>query len=178
MKKSRTVFALLIAVLLTVKSVLAQSKSHNSKVSEKKIEECGDKVGNFVLCIETEKSEYKLNEPIVLQVSLKNISDRKVQVIRSSRGYSLDVTNADGKFVPYLRNSHSFITRNWISGRNIVEVEPTKKIYKSIVLTDMYNVKNVGSYSITAKQRILQNAPNKIDVEIKSNKIDIRIIQK
>ena len=131
-----------------------------------------------MLCVETEKSEYKLNEPIVLQVTLKNVSDRKVQVIRSSGDYFLDVKKADGKFVPYLSNSHNFITQNWISGRNIVELEPTKKIYKSIVLTDVYNLKNVGSYSIIAKWRVLQNAPDEKDIEIKSNKIDIRIIQK
>lgn len=177
MKIKIAIFAVTVSIILSI-IVLAQSKSPNSKISEKKTEECGDKIGNFVLCIETEKSEYKLNEPIVLQVSLKNISDRKVQVIRSSGDYSLDVKNADGKFVPYLSNSHSFITQNWISGRNIVEVEPAKKIYKSIVLTDVYNLKNVGGYSITAKWQVLQNASDKNKIEIKSNKIDIKIIQK
>lgn len=169
-----------IAITFAALSIiaLAQSKISSSNVSERKFEECGDRVGDFVLCIETEKSEYALNEPIIVQVSLKNVSDRKVQVIRSSKDYSLDVKNTSGKSVPYLNNPHGFITQNWISGRNIVEIEPAKKIYKSIVLTDIYNVKNVGSYQITAKRRVLQNAPDKKEVAVESNKIEIKIIRK
>ena len=82
MKIKFTVFIVITFVALSI-IALAQSKISNSKIHEKEIEECGDKIGNFVLCIKAEKSEYSLKELVVLQISLKNISNGKVQLVRS-----------------------------------------------------------------------------------------------
>lgn len=174
MKIKIATFIVTVFVILGV-IVLAQSEVSKSKISEKKIEECGDKVNDFVLCIGTEKSHYVLGEPIVLQVFLKNVSDSSKQLITSSNDYSININSMNGKSVGFLDNSHSFITRNWVSGRNIVEVKSTGKIYKSIILTDFYDIKVVGEYSIIAKRKI---SGNKSNLEIESNKITVKIMEK
>jgi hypothetical protein len=174
MKIKTTIFFVIVFAVLGV-IILAQSKISSSKVPENKTEECGGRIGDFVLCLETEKSEYALKEPIILQISLKNVSGRKVQLVKSSIDYSLEVKDTNGKSVGYLNNSHSFITQNWISGRNIVEIEPSKKTFKSIRLNDLYDISRIGSYSITTNRRVFDSKGNS---EIKSNQINIKIVEK
>lgn len=174
MKRKITTFIVIVFVTLSV-IVFAQSEVSKPKISEKKIEGCGDKVDGFILCVGTEKSQYVSGEPVVLQISLKNVSDNSKQLVTSSNDYSININNLNGKPVGLLDNSHDFITRNWISGRNIAEVKSMEKMYKSIVLTDFYDLKTIGEYSVVAKRK-LPNAKN--NAEILSDKITIRIVQK
>jgi|GEM_PF-4487229 len=167
-----------ITVLIAVMSVFTFAQKEDSKSESSIKEQCGDKVGDFVLCIETDKSEFKVDEPVLLRLFLKNISDQKVELMTSSVDYSYEVKNKDGESVDFLKDSDSYMSRFFISARKTSEIEPSGKLFKPFVLSKLYDLGTAGEYSIVAKRLVPKNSGGKSDLEIKSKEIKIKITPK
>jgi hypothetical protein len=149
--------------------------SQNKNAFEIRSEGCGDRTENLVLCINPIKSEYTLNEPVEVRVTLRNDSDQNTRPMNSKNNYSFEVVGPDGKTLDHQVTSHGFLTRNWISGTSREDVEPAEVQSKLIVVSSIFDLSRPGTYSIVAIRKIPKSDDK---FEIRSNPVSFTILEK
>ncbi len=170
MKTNITVFIVLTFVALGT-IVFSQDKN----AFEFRSDGCRDGNEDLVLCIELTRSEYALNEPVEVRVTLRNDSDQSIRPMNSRNNYSFEVVGPDGKTLDHKVTPHGFIARNWISGAGRDDVEPADVQSKLIVVSSIFDLSRPGTYSIIAIRKIQKSEDR---FEIRSKPVSFTILEK
>jgi hypothetical protein len=136
----------------------------------------------MVLKLNPPEGVLKSSSEIRLYVSVKNVTDHEVVLVRSpgtipeeQLRYQVDVRDSDGKRpqeTPYFKdfNSPSAIVRTSNIGYYL---KPGESVTDAIVLTKLYVLKAPGKYRVWVSRAI----PHSDGVVVKSNEIWIAIVE-
>lgn len=116
---------------------------------------CGANV-NLSCSLVSSNSPHKLGEPLVLKVSIENLSSNAIHFFESDaqRDVTFVVTDSLGhklmpKFFPANRGEEL--------GRDIVSLKPTRKYGSVVRLSELYDFKDPGQYSVATHKFLLVN---------------------
>lgn len=113
--------------------------------------------GDLRLSASLEKSEVKNGEPISLELVLKNISKRRVHVVRTNylNDYKIEVKDGRGSLVmPTERGKELLVQSMFISGRTSMYLDPGQELRIKIDVSRIYSFEKPGTYTISAKRQV------------------------
>lgn len=131
--------------------------------------------GNFRLSASLEESEVKSGEPISLELVLKNISKRRVHVIRTNHlnAYRIEVKDSRGSRVMPTEHGKELLAQSmFLSGRIPIYLDPGEELREKIDIGRIYDFGPPGTYTIIARR----NVPKRNNdgwTEVTSNKVKV-----
>jgi hypothetical protein len=123
------------------------------------------------------QEKLKLGEPLLLKLSLKNITKKELYVVETTadQDYEIEVTDEHGT-----RGTLTGKGRRLMQGIKVftkvisVKVAPGQEQQVDIKLDEIYNLSAKGTYSVTAK-RMIPKLDRNGSVEIVSNTVKVTI---
>jgi uncharacterized protein (DUF58 family) len=131
--------------------------------------------GNFRLSASLEKSEVKSGEPISLELVLKNISKRRVHVIRTNylSAYKIEVKDGGGnRVMPTELGKELLVQSMFVSGRIPIYLDPGQELREKIDIGRIYDFGRPGTYTISAKRNVPKRNNNG-STEVVSNTVKV-----
>jgi hypothetical protein len=185
MKERKTITklaALIIGVVTTLTSSLLTAGYQDGTKNELNAA-VGPETEGYQLAISTTNKLLISGTPVVLNVSLKNVSTNTLPVSVTSSWfnlYHLDVIGPDGKNAS-LTDWGKRTGVNTLKGetsRSIKQLAPGSQLDMPFVLSELFEMKSPGDYQITFKQKPWkQRLHPEVALEVVSGPLSIRLIE-
>ena len=170
MKSKFAVFFSLANIIFSI-FIFAQS----SEQKDERQVSCGEERNGLALCAETKKKVYKIGDSIPIHVFLKNNSNKTVEILRSSKDYTYNLKNEQGKPIGFSSSFKNNPLRGFVHARTSIEVAPKETISKEVILNEYFELNSKGNYSFIAERLIpSEDGKNKIKIDSGTLKITIQ----
>ncbi len=151
--------------------------SSEDKQSDPKLEIWGAITNGFQLSLQLGKHEYRLGDPIIATIFLKNV--RKTPATLAAFGPTTDikisVTYGDGKPVPRTRYGIEVDKSQEITASTPIVIESGKQFGYKIEVHTIFDMTAEGDYLITAKRQVPKESGKGV-AEVMSNAVKVKIV--
>lgn len=123
------------------------------------------------------ESEIKPDTPVVLQLALRNTTDKTLVRGESwpEKQFNLDIKDDRGANMPLTRYSEELKVREPL-GIASVKVDPSQELTYNLVISRMYDLTMSGTYTLTATTYV-RRQDGKAKIELKSNPVRFTILR-
>jgi hypothetical protein len=139
--------------------------------------ECGPPSEGFQLCVELDKREVKVGEPVVLRVAIKNITKQELRLAEATPEVENQarVTNGKGGIVQATEKGKRLISRgDFCRGPLIFMVGPGQVHKKTLAIDRLFEVSAIDTYSITIR-RLVGKLDKSGVVHLTSNTVRLKV---
>jgi hypothetical protein len=139
----------------------------------------------FQLSVAADKETYRLGNPVVMSVLVRNVSGRPLGFTQSDPqiDYDVECVGSDGKIAPLTTYGQRFHgSESVIIHAGGVRLKPAESFEHVLPLDKLYDVSRVGMYNVTVTRKVpKENAPKTNGppqfAEIKSNTIRVTLLR-
>ncbi len=108
---------------------------------------------------------------LILKWSLRNTSNRDISTRDTNllNDYRIEITDYQNKRVPPTEEGQKqLMAARMLSHRSALTIHPGEEIKSQIVISEIYDMKRKGTYTVTIKRRLATE-------EVKSNPVKVKI---
>jgi hypothetical protein len=164
--------SVVVMILITGTAMISTSLGQN-----KNVQAAGTPSEGFQLSAKLDQEKLKVGEPVLLKLSLKNITKKDLVVVETSadQDYEIEVTNEHGTRAPLTEKGRRLTQGMRIYTKVIsVKVASGQEQQVNINLNEIYDLNAKGVYSITAKRKV-PKLDRSGSVELVSNTVKVTI---
>jgi hypothetical protein len=180
-KTRKTVVAIFVVALVLGMGVTLKSKSLAQKskglAQERNSNPSGTPSEGFKLSAKAANSVVKQGEPILLKLSLKNITQSDLYIVEttSDQDYEIEVVNERGEYMSPTKRGQLLKGNPTLFTKVIgVKVAPGQERQVNIEVDQLHDMSARGTYTITAKRRVPKRGAGGT-AEVISNKVQVKV---
>lgn len=142
--------------------------------------EWGKVMYGFQMSLWCQMSVYDQQEPIVLSIALKNVSEKILFTVMSSTvsDFELVVAYPDGKPVPLTKRGEELLHGGKTFLFDLASLKPGDQRRFSLKVTELYDMSSPGKYTVSAKRWVYDESArpagkvtsNTLKIEVKARK--------
>lgn len=169
----------IMTLAIAATTLLFQNVSVRGEELQKPVSpvDAGPVTEGFQLSARAEKEVFAPNEPILLQITLKNVTKRTlVHVVGSHEDYPVIVKDEEGKNVPPTRYKRQRDSRRTSFAHGSMDIDSGEEVKSDILVNRMYDMTKSGTYFITASHSV-PNSDKTRAVRVMSNTVQVKVLK-
>lgn len=160
--------------IMSIAFGILQAKQLPKKV---KSTECGPPSQGFQLCVQLDKRQVKVGEPVLLRIAIKNITKQELTLGEATPEVEnrATITNRNGGIVMPTAKGKRLISRgDWCCHSSEIMVGPGQVHNETLAIDKLFEVSTIDTYSISIRRFV-----GKLDesgvVDLTSNRVTLKV---